>query len=31
MKAEMLETLKEICVDAPERFKGYKQEVGVSK
>jgi hypothetical protein len=29
-KAEMLETLEEICVDAHERFKSYKHEVGVS-
>jgi hypothetical protein len=29
-KEEMLETLEEICVDAHEQFKIYKQEVGVS-
>jgi hypothetical protein len=29
-KAEMPETLQEICVDTHERFKSYKHEVGVS-
>jgi hypothetical protein len=29
-KAEMLETLEEICVEAHELFEGYEREVGVS-
>jgi hypothetical protein len=29
-KAEMLETLEEICVEAHELFESYEREVGVS-
>jgi hypothetical protein len=29
MKAEMLGTLHEMCVEAEERFKTYKQELGL--
>jgi hypothetical protein len=28
-KAEMLETLEEICVEAHELFESYEREVGV--
>ena len=29
MKAEMLEALEEVRVEAHERFKSYKQELGI--